>query len=156
MGKVKTFIEWTEDLSVGVQEIDEQHKVLVGLLNKLYEAIILRQDNSKTIHSIVNELNQYTIIHFAVEESLMRIFDYPLYEEHKRHHQELTKQVADLRSKLQNNETAISMDLLNFLRHWLTEHIMGDDKKYGPFLLERGLNKNWKRSWVGKIWDTIH
>jgi len=156
MGKVKKFIEWTEDLSVGVQEIDEQHKVLVGLLNKLYEAIILRQDDPKTVRSIINELNQYTIIHFAVEESLMRIFDYPAYEEHKRHHQELTKQVIDLRRKLQTDDNAISMDLLNFLRHWLTEHIMGDDKKYGPFLLERGLTKKWQRSWVGKIWDTIH
>ncbi len=153
---MKNYIEWTDELSVGIQEIDEQHKILVGLLNRLYEAIIKKTDDLE-IERVLNELAQYTVIHFAVEESLMRIFNYPDYEEHKRHHEELTQQVVDLQRKLNQGEVSISMEVLHFLRHWLTEHIMGEDKRYGPYMLERGLEKHWaKRSWVGRVWNSMH
>jgi hemerythrin len=96
------------------------------------------------------------VIHFAVEESLMRIFNYPDYEAHKKHHEELTSQVVELQRKVAAHEEAISMEVLHFLRHWLTYHILGDDKKYGPFLIERGLHASWsERSWMGKIWSHL-
>jgi len=155
--EVKNLIEWSdEELSVGVQEIDEQHKILVELINRMYKAIITRNDKDE-LAAILNELAQYTVIHFAVEESLMRIFDYPDYEDHKQHHHELTQQVVELQTKVKAGESKISMEVLNFLRHWLTHHIQGEDKRYGPFLLERGLKGVWaKRSWAGKIWNAVH
>ena len=153
---MRQYIEWTPELSVGIEEIDEQHKILVGLINRLYESII-KQTDMKECGDIIENLYQYTVIHFSVEESLMRIFDYPQYDDHKRHHEELTNQVIDIQKKFRRGEGALSMEMLHFLRHWLTEHIMGDDKKYGPFLLQKGLKKTWsKRSWVGKIWDSIY
>lgn len=154
---MKNYIDWSDELSVGIEEIDEQHKILVGLLNRLYEAIIKKTDKDE-MTVILNELAQYTVIHFAVEESLMRIFDYPQYDDHKKHHQELTKQVVDLQRKFVQGKVSISMEVLHFLRHWLTEHIMGDDKRYGPYMVERGLQQNWgkRSSWVGKIWDSMH
>jgi hemerythrin len=153
---MKNLVEWTEDLSVGIEEIDEQHRVLVGLVNRLYQGII-HQSSTALLQEVLNELIQYTVVHFAVEESLMRIFDYPHYEEHKRAHQELTKQVIDLQMKFKAGKATISMELLTFLRKWLTNHIMGDDKKYAPYFLERGVKKSWtKRSWMGKIWDVVH
>ena len=154
---MKNYIDWSEELSVGIEEIDEQHKILVGLLNRLYEAIIKKTDKDE-MSVILNELAQYTVIHFSVEESLMRIFDYPHYEDHKKHHQELTKQVLELQKKFSQGKVSISMEVLHFLRHWLTEHIMGDDKRYGPYMVERGLKQSWgkRSSWVGKIWDSMH
>lgn len=153
---MKKLVEWTEDLSVGIQEIDEQHKVLVSLLNRLYEAIIKQNDNV-VIGEILQELHQYTIVHFAVEESLMRIFDYDSYDDHKKHHSDLTRQVVELESKFGSGEVTISMEVLNFLRSWLTNHILTEDKKYAPTLLQRGLKASWsKRSWVGRIWDSVH
>ncbi|OUD12891.1 bacteriohemerythrin [Thioflexithrix psekupsensis] len=152
---MKNLVEWTEELSVGIQEIDEQHKILVSLLNRMHEGIIMGQDK-QVINGILNELAQYTVIHFAVEESLMRIFDYPEYDLHKKHHEELTHQVIELQAKLKIDQDAISMEVLHFLRHWLTYHILGDDKKYGPFLLDRGLQGSWsQRSWMGKIWSHL-
>ncbi|HCK80303.1 MAG TPA: hemerythrin, partial [Candidatus Competibacteraceae bacterium] len=45
----------------------------------------------------------------------------------------------------------------HFLRKWLREHIMGTDKKYTGFFLEKGLKGSWnKRSWIGKIWDSVY
>lgn len=153
---MKNLVEWTEELSVGIQEIDEQHKILVGLLNRMHEAIVTGKD-LQVINSILNELAQYTVVHFAVEESLMRIFNYPDYVAHKQHHEELTAQVVGLQRKVATGEEEISMEVLHFLRHWLTYHILGDDKKYGPFFLERGLQQSWaERTWMGKIWSHLH
>lgn len=153
---MKNLIDWTDDLSVGIQEIDEQHRILVGLLNRLYQAIITRTDNS-VMNEILRELTEYTVVHFAVEESLMRIFDYPDYDEHKQHHQELTQQVFELKNKVKSGKTSVSMEVLNFLRHWLTNHIQMEDKRYAPFFLARGLKKSWSnRSWVDKMWNYVH
>ncbi len=152
---MKNYVEWSDELSVGIQEIDEQHKILITLLNRLYEAIIMQTEEER-IETILTELSQYTVIHFAVEESLMRIFDYPYYEEHKKNHQKLTDQVVELQKKFINDQVSISMEILHFLRHWLTEHIQRDDKKYAPYLVQKGLKPTWaKRSWVGKIWNVI-
>ena len=69
------FVEWSDELSVGVEEIDEQHKVLVGLVNEMHEAIHQRH-GSEVVQEILAKLADYTRIHFAVEESLMRILNY--------------------------------------------------------------------------------
>ena len=152
---MKKLVEWNDELSVGLEEIDSQHKMLVQLLNSLHEAIVTGKDD-KQIARTLHELRQYTVIHFAVEESLMRIFDYPDYENHRHHHQELTKQVVDLQRKLKTGEEKLSMEVLHFLRHWLTYHIQGDDKKYAPFLLSKGLKASHsKRSWAGRMWDHL-
>jgi hemerythrin len=153
---MRKLVEWTEELSVGVQEIDEQHKVLVGLLNRFHEAVVTGTDE-QNIKNVLKDLADYTIIHFSVEESLMRIFNYPDYDNHKKHHEELTAQVRELQRKVEEGNHQVSMEVLNFLRHWLTHHILGDDKKYGPYLVERGVESNWaKRSWVGRIWGSLH
>ncbi len=153
---IKPLVEWNDKLSVGIEEIDEQHKVLVKLVNDLYGAIIKKTDD-EVVDDILAELIQYTIVHFAVEESLMRIFDYPQYEEHKKHHQVLASQVLDIQRKVKTREEVVSMDILNFLRGWLTNHIMIEDKHYTPFFLDRGLKGSWsKRGWVGKVWDFVH
>jgi hemerythrin len=154
--KISKFVEWTDELSVGIQEIDEQHKILVNLLNRLYESIILRTDDEEA-GKILQELSQYTVIHFSVEESLMRILGYDDYEDHKKHHEELTKQVLELSEKVKSGKLSTSMELLNFLKNWLTKHILIEDKRYSPFFLERGIKKSWaQQSWVGRIWHGSH
>lgn len=77
------FIVWSDELSVGIEEIDEQHKVLVNLINRMHNAIA-EKHGSEVVSGILAELVDYTKIHFAVEESLLRILGYPGYEEHKR------------------------------------------------------------------------
>ena len=148
------FMEWNDKVSVGIEEIDEQHKQLLDLINRLYDAMISGEKKLQVAKDVLNELMQYTVVHFAVEESLFRIFDYPDYEAHCAHHQELRAQVIDINRKVQSGEKMVTPELLVFLRKWLTNHIMVEDKAYAPVLLERGLKKNWeKKSWMGKIWS---
>lgn len=155
--ELKSLVHWDDNLSVGIEEIDQQHKILVELINRLYTAIVT-STTDKEIHGILNELVQYTVIHFAVEESLMRIFNYPDYDTHKKHHEDLTHQVLDIQAKVLSGEKKVDLELLNFLRAWLTNHIMGEDKLYTPFFLNQGLHAKWskKTSLAGKIWKFMH
>ena len=152
---IHDIIEWSDDLSVGIEEIDEQHKILVGLVARLDHAI-RSQRGSQECASILGELIEYTVIHFAVEESLMRLLDYPGYEAHKRTHAELVRQVVKLKAKIDSGHSNISFELMHFLRQWLVQHIMGDDQAYVPWFLERGIKpKLAQRSWMGRIWQSV-
>ncbi len=146
-------VKWSDGLSVGIQEIDEQHKVLVGLLNELNQAIHEKKGNAIGIQ-ILGRLAEYTRIHFAVEESLMRIFDYPGFEKHKAEHQALVEQVIKLQGKLKAGKASISFELMHFLKIWLTKHIIESDKQYAPFFLEAGIKASWSKqseSWVKRL-----
>jgi hemerythrin len=149
----RPFAEWTDELSVGIEEIDAQHKVLVGLVNRLYDETIIHQSDISVLDGILNELVEYTIIHFAVEESLFRIFDYPATEVHTRHHNELKAQVLELQGKLRRGEATVNTKLLVFLKNWLQHHIIDEDKLYGPFLIEQGVKSSSpKSSWLSRLW----
>ncbi len=144
-------IEWSDDFSVGIQEIDEQHKVLVGILNELSEAIDDRR-GTEVRNVIIDRLLEYTRIHFTVEESLMRILGYPKYEEHKHEHERLISQVIDFISKITSDNMS-SYELLFFLRSWLLNHIMKSDKAYEEHFLKMGVKKAWANSsWINKFW----
>lgn len=150
---------WSDSLSVGIQEIDEQHKVLVGLLNELQTAIV-EHHGSAACRSILDRLAEYTRVHFAVEESLMRIFGYPDYEPHKHEHEMLVQQIVGLQEKLDAGKAAISFELLHFLKVWLTDHIRKSDRQYGPYFLSRGIEPVWEKNGDGgrkkhswKFWE---
>ena len=153
----REFLAWSEDLSVGIQEIDEQHKVLAGLTNCLFNEAILNKGDPAVIESILNELIQYTIIHFSVEESLFRIFNYPEADAHQMHHSQLKREVFEIKEKFNKGET-VDLELMHLLRDWLTKHIKIEDKLYTPFFLSKGLKPHWpkSRSWIGKIWNSMH
>lgn len=147
----KLFVEWTDDLSVGIQEIDNQHKILIDLINRLFDETVLHQAGSDTtvIDEVLYKLVEYTVIHFTVEESLFRIFSYPDTDTHIGHHNELKAQVIDLQQKVKRGEAQVNTELLLFLKNWLTNHINYEDKLYAPFFLKQGANATKKKSWFG-------
>lgn len=139
-------IEWSDEFSVGIQEIDEQHKVLVGLLNQLHKAI--REHHGRaTSREILGRLAEYTRTHFLLEESLMRLTHYPGLEIHKQQHQDLMHQVEALQHKVDTENVAISFELLHFLRNWLVQHINDSDKRFGAHFRKAGLAPyaNWSK-----------
>lgn len=147
-----SFVEWSEDLSVGIEEIDEQHKVLLGLVNQMHAAIKSRQGN-EAVGVILEELADYTRIHFSVEESLMRILHYPDYEEHRRYHEVLINQLAEIRDKLEGGNAAVGFELMHFLKVWLTKHIGEEDNKYSAFFIEAGAQPTFaKKGWGSRLW----
>lgn len=151
---MSNFVEWDDTLSVGIEEIDEQHKVLVDLVNKMHEAIHQRH-GSDVVIGILSDLAEYTRIHFAVEESLMRILNYPDYDNHKQVHEELLHTVADLQDKVASGKKSIGFELMHFLKTWLVKHIMEEDMQYSGFFLTAGAQpKLGKKSWISKLWGS--
>lgn len=133
-----SLIAWEEKYSVNVKEIDDQHKKLVQLVNELHDAMLVgkgKQITSKVLQSLID----YTAHHFATEEKYMTKFNYPAYPQHKAEHDNLVKQVLDFQDKFNNGQAVISLDLMKFLKDWLINHILGTDKKFGPFFNAKGL-----------------
>lgn len=132
-------IEWTNELSVGIQSIDEQHKKLVNMINALNDAKLSGSSND-LLGKIFSGLAAYTQKHFAYEENMFAEYGYSNSEEHKRQHSELIAQVIELKERFMDNpEGTISDDLMLFLKRWLTNHIMRTDKEYTEFLLSKGV-----------------
>ena len=147
-------IEWNDGLSVGIQEIDEQHKVLVELVNELNQAMKERHGND-VVSDILARLDEYTRIHFAVEESLMRMLGYPAFEEHKGEHEALIDDLSGLRERFASGQQALSFELMHFLRMWLTNHIQETDMEYSRFFLDRGVKAKWEKKsggLLGRFW----
>jgi len=132
-------IEWTAELSVGIDSIDEQHKKLINMINALNDAMLTNSSN-ELLGKIFTGLAAYTQKHFAYEENMFAEFGYTDSQEHKRQHAELIAQVVELKEKfMENPQGTISADLMLFLKRWLTNHIMRTDKEYAEFLISKGV-----------------
>ena len=124
---------WVDTLSVGVPAIDRDHRVLVGLVNQLAAAED-RQDRIN-LEEVLDELVSYTLYHFDREERLMVAAGYPDLERHARAHRELADRVLSVRRRFFEVERdRLGDEILEFLVDWLRAHIMGEDRKYAPWL----------------------
>jgi hemerythrin len=133
---------WDSKMSVHIREIDAQHKKLVELLNDFHD--VMRQGKGKgkgkdLLGQTFNALLDYTKYHFGTEEKLFDQFGYPAATSHKKEHEDLTRQVVDLNLRFLLGDPVIGAEVMNFLKKWLTNHIMGSDSKYGSFLNEKGV-----------------
>ncbi len=132
------YIEWNESLSVGLSSFDEQHKKLIAIINKLYDS--MKEGKGKSIlGDLFNELIEYTKFHFKSEEDIMLKYDFPGYKEHLDEHKKLTQQVVELKDKYEKGNLFITVEVLSFLKEWLSHHILEIDKKYGPYLKQKGI-----------------
>lgn len=144
-------MSWDDKLSVGIEEIDNQHKALVSLLNQLHTAIHEKHGTTACME-ILDRLVEYTRVHFTVEESLMRILGYPEYEDHHEEHDKLIVQVVELQQKLKSGKANVSFELLHFLRGWLSHHILETDKAYAPFFLSKGVERSASKKSFWRFW----
>lgn len=132
-------VQWSDALSVGIEEVDAQHKVLVALLNELHAAIVQRHGSSEC-RKTLDRLAEYTRVHFTTEEGIMRVLKYPGIDVHHKQHGELIQEVVALQAKIDAGQAAISFELLHFLKVWLIKHIGESDKRFGQFALSHGID----------------
>ena len=130
--------EWKEEYAVGVAEIDRQHKELVRLVNEMHEAMAQGQ-GKVVLGDVLGKLIDYTRKHFAMEEGLMQKHGYPDFPDHKDKHDKMTAKVLALQSDFKAGKFQLTFEVSQFLKDWLNKHILGTDKKYSPFFLEKGV-----------------
>lgn len=128
-----SLVQWTESMSVGILHIDEQHQILIDTINQLASAE--SQNDRPVIAMIIDELVSYAAFHFQFEERLMEAGGYPYLEEHRRVHQGFVNWVAEIREEfIYHRRPQFGARILDYLRHWLSDHIMIEDQRYCPFI----------------------
>ena len=135
-----SLIKWTEELSVNINSIDNQHKILVNIINDFYDKIE-NKSNNELISELIKNMKDYTIIHFNTEEKLFEKYNYVDTKEHKKEHDDFVKKVSDLEKRYNEGKMILSFEITNFLKSWLINHIQGTDKKYSKFLVQNGVLK---------------
>lgn len=123
-----SLITWGPLLSVGHKDIDEQHQKLVGMLNRLNDALHGGQGD-EGLRTILDELVQYTVYHFGTEEQLATAAGFELSVQHKAEHDQFVADIAAFKQKFDAGSATLSVEVMHFLRDWLSRHIMQTDKK---------------------------
>lgn len=121
------YFTWEPSLDLGIEIIDKQHRRIVDYINMLYDA--LSRHESAKVDDVLNQLVDYTVTHFAFEESLMAQAGYPYIEAHTNVHRAFTDRIHNYKTRLAKGED-IGKHLLSDLRIWLTNHIKQEDRDY--------------------------
>jgi hemerythrin len=136
-----TKIKWNEELSVGVEQIDNQHKELIRIVNGLINAVDLGR-NKKTLENVILKLREYTVFHFNSEEALMEEIRYSQRGEHAKEHTRLKKSIKDYQHKIYMHENLTSDMVLEFMKEWLLHHILSFDRELARFIHEQKTKEN--------------
>lgn len=129
MATTTVLFPWKEAYSVRIPRIDTQHKGLVTLINDLHAAM-LEGRAKEAMSRIVDELVDYTVQHFAFEESMLRQHGYTALAEHQLLHKKLCSQVFELRDKFRAGKITVTIETMHFLKNWLSGHILSADMAY--------------------------
>ena len=122
-------------LTVGIEEIDDDHSKLINLFNLLNHST-MEGAATDYVGAILEELKNCTVWHFSHEERLMIKYGYEGYEEHRTDHQDLINGIKELQQKFLQAGKLDEKEDLEFLEHWLTEHILVSDTRLASFLIE--------------------
>jgi hemerythrin len=129
-------ISWKNEYSVGIEKIDRQHQRLFEIINKIIDCCNFTGDKDQAAETI-KEMVVYARVHFSDEEKLMRQYEYPNLEKHKKEHNYFIDTTADLAVGYMNNKNTTACEITAFLTIWLTNHILKTDMKYKEMLLKK-------------------
>src|SRR5690349_2742165 len=119
--------EWNKSLLLGHAKIDADHRRLVDLVERLYDAMQAGEGHA-VCAQILGDLVAYTKTHFEMEEALMAANGYPRLAEHRAQHAKLVHDVLDFKTRLDGGSTKLTVSLFRFLKDWLTNHIQHSDR----------------------------
>jgi len=126
-------IEWQPEFKLNVDKFDEHHKHLIDLLNAVYDEFVNR--NVKTnVSEILDELIDYATYHFSAEEYWMEKHHYPGLEAHQEEHAYFSKRVVEMQRDLGQGSSPPLLEVLTFIKNWITNHILATDTEYGRYI----------------------
>ena len=130
---------WSDDYSLGIQDIDEQHQGFFEASHRLYDAI-LNCEGEKMVEQSVAFLQDYAKRHFQTEESYMAKHAYPYLEQHKKLHTEFIEVLDGLMDELRlfGPSQHLADRALEISREWLINHIIEEDTRYAHYIKNKG------------------
>lgn len=133
------FMTWTNEMSVGVTVMDNDHKKLIGMINQLHYGITAGHSR-EILMAVLDQLVDYIKFHFAREEEMFAKTNYLDAAAHKKEHDSFVNRIMNLQARVNRAPVAmLNLELMGFLRNWLISHIQGSDKKYGPRFNAHGI-----------------
>ncbi|EGB14112.1 hemerythrin-like metal-binding protein [Pseudodesulfovibrio mercurii] len=125
-------IQWDETMSLDMDELDEQHRELIDLINEAFDAI--QRNDERCMAPLIDKMRDYAVVHFEAEEAILRSCGYPESEVHAGQHRVFEEKVEEFRRNLAAQANLSQVFI--FLSRWLTSHIMHEDRKFLPWLPE--------------------
>ena len=126
-----SFIEWSGEYSVNVREIDTQHKHLFKIIED-YNENIVNKAQKEVLDKTLNDLIEYSKYHFGTEEKYMEKYNF-LDDLHRGEHAVFINKVNDIKKRLDKGRLVLSVEISNFFRDWLINHVLNTDKKCSLF-----------------------
>lgn len=130
-------IQWSNELSVGVKEIDDQHKELISIANSLIMAVE-NQAGRPVVEKVITQLRAYTVSHFTAEAKLMQATHFPQLAEHEAEHMKLKKDVQKFQQELYKGKGPTANEVLRFIKGWLLNHILKYDREFARYHKKQG------------------
>jgi hemerythrin-like metal-binding protein len=131
-------VNWTDSMSVKIESIDNQHKRLFDLINEFYDKLS-SEDKHENLIKLIHGMRDYTVLHFSNEEKYMKKFNYPDFENHQKEHAKFVGTVNEYVERVKSGKLIVSVEITNFLKNWIVDHIMVTDKKYTDFFIKNGV-----------------
>lgn len=129
-------LHWRDNMSVGVDAVDKDHKHLIGLLNELHFLVLAGADRP-SVGEVLEKLVHYTEYHFDREEKLMEAGGYPGLEEHRTCHQDLLRRLLEHKKTFADHpESFDPKAFYDFVSDWIVVHVLDKDMKYKPYVRE--------------------
>ncbi len=122
-------IKWRNEYTLGIELIDNQHKKLLEIVNRLYSAFIEKKQSEEVLTVLV-ELADYTKQHFSTEEYYFRKFNYENSDAHMKQHKIFIKKVDEFHAKAKEDSGRYVFSIITFLQEWMNSHFIEADKKY--------------------------
>jgi len=136
------FIQWSPAFELGIPRIDSEHRHLASIVNAFHEADRAGPGRGKVFPAL-NLLVKYVEVHFRSEEALMEAGRYPELVRHRREHEKLTEQIFRLAERYEAGDAEVSAAVMDFLKHWLLDHILREDKKMASPLQGAAIPEPW-------------
>ncbi len=127
------FIEWTNDMSVGSDILDGHHQLIIDCLNQLHP-LLDGKGRAEEVYAVLEKLEEFILMHFSEEEQVMKRAGYPDWEAHRELHNKMYDVVFALKTDVEHGRVLDAKHLFDLAYEWLLKHILGEDKKYVPYL----------------------
>jgi hemerythrin len=131
----KMLVEWGKRYATGIPLIDEQHKELINLTNKLFEACLQGDQTAQVFKDTVRGVADYINYHFSAEEKMLERINYPELKEHKKQHAILAKQVLKNIRLFEEGRKFIPNSFVRAMKDWILTHIAVMDRRYADYIV---------------------
>lgn len=138
-------IMWTDDLSIGNDNIDEDHHRLINIYNDLIDLVKFKKGN-KEFARVLTEMTDYSLKHFKKEEKYFISFNYPNVVDHKNQHKEYIYKVAMYNIHMLDANPPDPNEIIDFLGNWWTKHIKVTDFEYEQFRIQNGFTSSYEKT----------